>query len=185
MSQTPKPRGQSRQDYQTPANFIAACEERFGKLTWDLAAEPHNTVVPGKYFSKNGLSAFEADWGIFTRADLLFLNPEFSGIALEWTPLVHKWTKLMPWLRILMLTPAALGSEWYRKYVEDRAMVLPLNPRMTFVGEKEPYPKDLMLSCFGFGVTGVKQWRWRPLAADERAERKRVKAAAKAALKAA
>jgi hypothetical protein len=56
-------------------------------------------------------------------------------------------------------------------------MVLPLNPRLTFVGEKDPYPKDLMLSCFGFGVTGCKQWRWLPTAEEQRATRKAQKVA--------
>jgi hypothetical protein len=181
VSQVPKPRGKSRQDYQTPRNFLAACEERFGSLTWDVAADGNNSVVPGKFFSRAGLDAFTADWRIFTRQDLLWANVEFAGIGHAWAPLIDRWTRELPWLRILLLTPAALGSEWYRKHVEDRAMVLPLNPRLTFVGEKEPYPKDLMLSCFGFGVTGVKQWRWEPLAADKRAERKRARAALKAA----
>jgi hypothetical protein len=180
MSMPEQKPGKSRQDYGTPDDFLDALELRFGELTWDCAADADNAVAGGdRFFSKDGESAFDADWRRFKRTDLLYMNPEFSGIAHLWAPLVAKWTTELPWLRLLMLTPAALGSEWYRKHVEDKAMVLPLNPRLTFVGEKDPYPKDLMLSCFGFGVTGVKQWRWAPTAAEKRAERKRLKLAAK------
>ena len=179
----PQKPGRSKQDYGTPRPFLDEVEQRFGMLTWDAAASSDNTVVAGRFFSVDGISAFDADWSKFTRDDLVWLNPTFEGIAHRWMPLVDKWTTLLPWLRLLVLTPAALGSEWYRKHVEDKAMVQPLNPRLTFVGESDPYPKDLMLSCYGFGVTGVRQWRWAPPAAVMRAERKRLKAAAAAAAK--
>jgi len=168
--------GKSRQDYRTPADFLDAVEARFGRLTWDAAADESSTVVESdrhRFFSADGVSAFDADWSTFKRTDLIWLNPPFSEIGHRWAPLVERWTTQLPWLRLLMLTPAALGSEWYRKFVEDKAMVQPLNPRMTFEGETAPYPKDLMLSCYGFGVTGVRQWRWLPSAIERRAERKR------------
>ena len=40
-------------------------------------------------------------------------------------------------------------------------MVLGLSPRLTFEGETDAYPKDLMLSVFGFGLHGFDTWRWR------------------------
>jgi len=61
---------------------------------------------------------------------------------------------------VLMLTPASIGSEWFQRYVHRKAMVLGLSPRLHFVGAADPYPKDCMLSCFGFGVTGFDIWRW-------------------------
>jgi hypothetical protein len=170
--------GKSKQDYGTPPEFLDAVEERFGDLTWDCAATAENSVVDGgRYFSEAGVDALTADWRHYFKRDaapppLLWFNPTFSGIAHQWAPLVSRWTTELPWLRLLFFTPAAVGSEWYRKHVEDRAMVLALNPRMTFVGESDPYPKDLMLSCFGFGVTGFRQWRWLPSAEERRAERK-------------
>jgi hypothetical protein len=151
----------SRQDYGTPLELVAACTQRFGILTWDAAATADNTLVPERFFSKTGLSAFDADWQrAFVRSDLVWLNPEFGGIATDWAPLVSRWTRKLPWLRVLMLTPASIGSEWFQQYVHRKAMVLGLSPRLHFVGAEDPYPKDCMLSCFGFGVTGFDVWRW-------------------------
>jgi hypothetical protein len=112
------------------------------------------------------------------------MNPEFGNIQYGWAPLVDLWTKRLPWLRLIMLTPAAVGSEWYREHVEDKAMVNPLNPRLAFVGEPT-YPKDCMISCYGFGVTGFKVWRWKPTRAEALAERKAARAVAKRMLVAA
>ena len=39
-------------------------------------------------------------------------------------------------------------------------MVLGLSPRLTFEGTDDPYPKDLMLSVFGYGLSGFGTWRW-------------------------
>jgi hypothetical protein len=162
--------GQSKQDYGTPPELVAAIERRFGALTWDVAASPENAVVQGRFFSPwtpgdklegYAIDALTDDWGArFTRADLLFLNPPFGGIGSKWAPLVHRWTRQLPWLRIVVLTPASIGSEWFQRYVLRRAMVLGLSPRLHFVGCDDPYPKDCMLSCFGFGVAGFDVWRW-------------------------
>jgi hypothetical protein len=138
-------------------------------LTWDVAATANNTVVApapgaesatGRFFSADGLSAFDADWRGFDRRDLLFLNPPFGTIASEWAPLVARWTRALPWLRLLMLTPASVGSEWFQSFVHRRALVLALSPRLQFVGADDPYPKDCMLSVFGYGVAGFDVWRW-------------------------
>lgn len=152
--------GKSRQDYRTPYDILDAVEERFGELTWDLAADAVNTVVPGRFYSATN-SAFDADWATsFTRRDLLWLNPPFGGIAHAWAPLVWRWCSEHPWLRVVMLTPASIGSEWFRRYAHGKAMVLGLNPRLTFRGESDPYPKDCMLSCYGFGLSGFDIWRY-------------------------
>ncbi len=164
--------GRSRQDYQTPPGLINAVEERFGQLTWDLAASPHNAQVPAPHYftdAAGGESALTADWSSFGRDDLLWLNPPFGAIQHVWAPLVASWTQRLPWLRVVMLTPAAIGSEWFREHVLGKAMVLGLNPRLTFVGEAETYPKDCMLSCYGFGVQGFDVWRWQPTRAEKMA----------------
>lgn len=150
----------SRQDYGTPPELIAAIERRFGPITWDVAASPENAIVPDRFYSKDGIDALTDDWAArFTPRDLLFLNPEFGGIGSVWAPLVARWRRRLPWLRLLMLTPGSIGSEWFQRYVHRRAMVEALSPRLHFVGADDPYPKDCMLSCFGFGV-GFDVWRW-------------------------
>jgi hypothetical protein len=175
MPKMPKQKpGESRQDYQTPPEFLDAVEARFGLITWDVAASDTNAAVPDdRFFSLDGINAFDDDWSKrFTRTDLLWLNPTFNTIDNKWAPLVAHWTTRLPWLRLLFFTPASVSSEWFAKHVHRKAMVLPCAPRMIFVGEKDPYPKDLMLSAFGFGVAGFEPWRWAPTAAEMRAKRK-------------
>lgn len=159
----------SKQDYGTPLELICAVNCRFGQLTWDLAATAENTVAPRRpgpggavdcFFSEGLDDALTTSWEVFTRADLLWLNPPFGAIATTWAPLVSRWTRKLPWLRVLMLTPGSIGSEWFQRYVHRKAMVLALSPRLHFIGAADPYPKDCMLSCFGFGVTGFDVWRW-------------------------
>jgi hypothetical protein len=171
---------ESRQDYQTPPELINAVEARFGELTWDLAASPNNAQVRAPYYftdAPGGQSALDADWSLFGRDDLLWLNPPFGSIQHVWAPLVARWSKRLPWLHIVMLTPAAIGSEWFREHVHGKATVLALNPRLTFVGETMTYPKDCMLSCFGYGVAGFDVWRWQPTRAEKSVYRKAAKAA--------
>jgi hypothetical protein len=153
--------GKSRQDYQTPPEFIEAVQRRFGALTWDLAASAENTVVPGRFFSRGGIDAAKADWTDYLGPrDLCWLNPPFGAISHVWAPLLSHWCPRIPGMRVLFFVPAAIGSEWYRAHVHGRAMTLGLGPRVTFVGEVHPYPKDLMLCAFGFGVAGFDLWRW-------------------------
>jgi hypothetical protein len=162
MGKMPKQKpGLSKQDYGTPPELVAAIERRFGMLTWDVAADADNAVVSdGRFFSLAGINALDADWSAhFTPRDLLFLNPPFGAIGHVWAPLVAQWRRRLPWLRLLMLTPASVGSEWFQRYVHKRALTLPLSPRLHYVGADDPYPKDCMLSCFGFGV-GFDVWRW-------------------------
>jgi hypothetical protein len=161
MGKMPKQKpGLSKQDYGTPPELVAAIERRFGMLTWDVAADADNTVVDGNFFSLAGINALDDDWAArFTPRDLLFLNPPFGAISHVWAPLVARWRRRLPWLRLLMLTPASVGSLWFERYVHRRALVLALSPRLQFVGCEQCYPKDCMLSCFGFG-TGFDVWRY-------------------------
>jgi hypothetical protein len=164
MTMPPQKPHRSRQDYETPPELITAVEQRFGPITWDVAATAENAVIAGsRFFSPDGIDALTDNWSLrFLRdaRELLWLNPPFGAIATDWAPLVGRWTRRLPWLRLVMLTPASVGSEWFQAHVHRRAMVLALSPRLTFVGAADPYPKDCMLSCYGFGVTGFDVWRW-------------------------
>jgi phage N-6-adenine-methyltransferase len=148
-------RGSSRQDYETPDDFIQAVEARFGKLDFDLAASAENTKAPLFYTEEDNSLARRWD-------DLegnLWLNPPFTDIG-AWAGKCCM-TKLSPQTRILFLVPASVGSEWYRLYVHDRAYVLTLSPRLTFKGCKDPYPKDMLLAVFnGPKLSGFEPWRW-------------------------
>lgn len=153
-------RGQSKQDYATPKEFIAAVENKFGKLVFDLAATKDNSVCGLNYFGADstfGIDSFEQDWTKLK--GLLWLNPPFDNIA-PWaekcreTYLAGKYSRT-----ILLLTPASIGSNWFKDCVWQRARVFALNGRLCFDG-KAPYPKDCMLSVFGL-PPGFEVWKWK------------------------
>ena len=144
----------SKQDYKTPKNFIEAVVVRFGLLSHDLAADEHNTQAPS-YFDKE-VDSLSQDWGKLKGN--LWLNPPFARIE-PWAEKCAR-TEYSPDRRILFLVPGSVGSEWYRNYVAEYAYVLALSPRLTFVGCKDPYPKDCILAIYGHGLHGFDTWRW-------------------------
>lgn len=147
-------RGKSKQDHPTPWNFIRACEHRFGPIVFDLAASHGNQKAP-RYFTKED-DSFKQDWHKIPGN--LYLNPEFANIA----PWAEKCAlEGERGAKILFLTPASIGSNWFAEFCHRRALVLALNGRITFEGMDDPYPKDCMLTCFGFGI-GFDVWRWNP-----------------------
>lgn len=169
MTQPKQKRGRSKQDYETPPDFIAAVEERFGPLSVDLAARKDNAKVK-LYVSpeENSLSVLWTQR--FPRCNL-WLNPPFSDIG-PWAEKCARETKearaRREWTTILFLTPASIGSDWFADHVHQKALVLGLRPRLKFVGMKpnpktgkvDGYPKDLMLSVFGL-PPGFDTWRWK------------------------
>ena len=155
MSKMPaqKP-GRSEQTVETPPEFIAAVEARFGQLDIDFAADYGNTKAPR------------------------FLNLETDALTQNWDEAVGcrcwlnpPYAKLMPWIEKslatvetehLMLLPSATGAKWFRK-LHDEAMIYFLAPRLTFVGHTSPYPKDLILAHRNApnGIVGYEHWIWR------------------------
>jgi len=152
-------RGRSKQDYGTPWEFVRAVERRFGKLDVDLAATNENTKA--SQFISPEEDSLSFDWhGTFAHRRLnLWLNPPFSHIE-PWAEKCSIFGARAMFARIQFLVPASVGSNWYRAHVERKGFVLFLNGRITFVGEKDPYPKDLMLVIYGAGIWGFDTWRW-------------------------
>lgn len=155
----------SKQDYQTPPEFIDAVAKRFGRPTFDLAATAGQQIPGVDYFFTPEQDSLRQSWLKLSTpteddsvARVAWLNPPFAKIA----PWAKKLTSECRWLRrwTLMLVPASVGSEWYAKHIHGKALVLGLSPRLTFVGERAPYPKDLMLVCVGYGAVGFDTWRW-------------------------
>lgn len=148
--------GKSRQDYETPPELLEAVVSLFGELHVDLAARADNAKAP--VFVTPEEDSLSISWERFY-GQRCWLNPPFADI----TPWAKKCAleSVTRRLEIFMLTPASIGSNWFAEHVHGRALVLALRPRLTFVGAKDPYPKDCMLSCFGarrwpsFDV-----WRW-------------------------
>lgn len=148
-------KGRSRQDYETPWEFIRAVEAKLGKITCDLAASRDNHKAPVYYTIAQDSLANGALW---CPMGICWLNPPFGVIG----PWAKKcWDESQLGARIVMLTPASVGSNWFRDYVHNRARVLFLSPRIQFECADDPYPKDLMLSCFGWSHVGYECWRWK------------------------
>lgn len=169
-------RHRSKQDYSTPKIFIEAVEKRFGKLVWDLAATEDNAKAP-KFITPEQDSLAHG-WPV--ELGPYWLNPPFDNI----TPWAAKCAEKYLRGTILFLTPAAVGSNWFRDYVWGKAKVIALNGRIIFDGQVEPegwqekhpgkiwkpevYPKDLILSVYNPTLTmceGLDRpfevWDWR------------------------
>jgi DNA (cytosine-5)-methyltransferase 1 len=149
--------GKSKQDYGTPDNLIAAVQRRFGKIVCDLAATPLNTKCEADYYTPE-MDSLSRPWAREFSTGLLWLNPPFANIA-PWAEKCTAESRERHGL-ITLLVPASIGSNWFAKHVEGKAVVIGLSPRITFVGETTPYPKDIALCVFGFGLYGFQTWRW-------------------------
>lgn len=147
--------GRSKQDYQTPACFLAAVKRRFGiqDFSIDLAASAENTVC--RWYYSEADDALICPW---TSSGLAWCNPPYARIE-PWVE--HACSEAERGARLVMLLPAAFGSNWYRDYAHDSAFTLALNGRLTFVGEPAPYIKDCMLLVYGPDVApGFDVWDW-------------------------
>ncbi len=151
-------RGKSKQDYETPAEFIGAVVARFGPIVCDLAADASNAKA-AKFYDKK-TDSFGRSWSLENPSGNLWLNPPFGHIA-PWAKCCVEESTLRLGM-ILMLVPASVGSDWFAEHVHRKAMVLALSPRIVFVGEENGYPRDLMLACYGHGLSGFDCWRWKP-----------------------
>ena len=171
--------GNSRQDYGTPENFLAAVKARLHikAFTFDFAADDQNHKA-AKYWTKKDDSLSRVnEWSKQTGRGWGFLNPEFSDIA-PWAEAcahcVHDGGS------VALLTPLS-SSNWFLDFVHHRALVLALNGRLCFVDDWQHtidpspknktgacyqsaplYPKDCMLSLFSPLVApGFDVWAWK------------------------
>jgi len=153
--------GRSRQDYQTPPEFLDAVKKRLfiSNFSWDLAASAENSVTDGGYYDEEQNSLLQPWEDLPYQDGWLWLNPPFAIL----TPWVTKARlAALKGAQIAMLVPAAVGANWWRDWVHDKAHVLFLNGRITFVGADDPYPKDcalLLYTPFCFG--GYECWNWK------------------------
>lgn len=156
-------RGKSKQDYPTPWEFIWACERKFkGKIVLDLAASSENAKATAFYTQEQ--DSLSKSWHKITRLpnEWFWLNPPFDNI----TPWAKKCAEeSAKGAAILFLTPASIGSNWFRDFVHPHAEVHALNGRIQFVGASDPYPKDCILSAFWpkltqYRNTGLRVWTW-------------------------
>ena len=155
MNEPRNNRGASKQDYATPAEFIDAVVERFGPLVHDLAADATNAKAASFFTYEQ--DSLKQDW---TRLrGNLWLNPPFCDIAPWAKKCAETCHEMVVGDRILFLVPASVGSNWFLQHVYHRALVIALNPRMSF-DELHPFPKDMALMVYG-RPPGFEVWRWK------------------------
>jgi phage N-6-adenine-methyltransferase len=154
----------SKQDYATPAAFIQAAQRRLGikAFSFDFAADATNAKAPHWWSeTDDSLSKSGDDWARACNHGWGWLNPPFSVIG--------PWAELSKHCRygggsIALLVPAAVGSNWFRDFVDDHALVLMLNGRLAFMPDKPTwlYPKDCILCLFSPHIEpGYEVWNWR------------------------
>lgn len=134
---------------------MLAVKQAFGPIDFDLAADENNHQAE-TYFDEAD-DSLTAPWPLEGN---LWLNPPYSKIA-PWAKRCADWYGTG---KIFLLVPASVGSEWYANHVENKAWSIRfLRPRLTFVGHKHPYPKDLMLAIYNpySEERWVGSWRWK------------------------
>jgi phage N-6-adenine-methyltransferase len=147
--------GKSVQDVGTPREFLNAVEKRFGRIAVDLAAHDGNAVCDD--FISVEDDAFEKIW--HARPGLQWLNPPFANIG-DWA--MRAAAESGRGAHILMLIPAAIGTNYFCKWIWPFARIYALSPRLKFVGHTQPYPKDLILCEYSRDVIpALECWRWK------------------------
>lgn len=161
-------RTKTQQAYRTPPEFLAAVLRRFQvpRFDFDLACSSHDRVAP-RGFEFPRYDAFEYDWTRSLDPDwLCWINPTFN-ISSRWAAKCASAER-----RILGLFPASASTVWHRQYVDKRALVIFVQPRIFFLnpdgspivdskGRPTPIDRDCMLISWGMGLTGYECEDWR------------------------
>lgn len=157
---TQKP-GRSKQDYGTPPEFLAAVKAKLGIPSFycDLAARRDNAVAD-TYITPE-INALSVPWTM--RDGWCWLNPPYANIEPWVRKAYREW--FVNNVNVAMLIPAAVGANYWRDYVHRKCRVLLLNGRITFVGCKDPYPKDCVLLLYASVVPFIGPeydvWSWK------------------------
>lgn len=154
----------SKQNYQTPPDFMDAVKQRFGPIAFDLAADETNKQAE-RFYSIDD-DSLSQDWVSLSwelpQYSVIWLNPPFKNIPLWAKKCAESGPRLAPDRVLLLLTPASVGSNWFRDHVVSVGHSLLLNGRITFVGETHPFPKDCQLAVYSRECnTGISIWKWR------------------------
>lgn len=147
--------GRSVQAVQTDPRLIAAVERRFGHLVLDLAASAENTQAPYYFDEDDDSLRDECDWNAAPVGNR-WLNPPFADIA-PWA--AKCWAYGRPGNKTFLHVPASTGANWFRDYVDGKALVMLLNGRVTYVGHTTCYPKDCIVAVYGM-EPGYEVWDW-------------------------
>lgn len=151
--------GKSEQVVCTPPNFIEAVKEflHIEQFDCDLAADKDNTVAP-KFYDEE-MDSLKQTWKCGTGWN--WCNPPYANIG-PWVAKAYR-ELVSNDARTVMLVPASVGSNWWADCVHEKAEVVFLNGRITFVGHENPYPKDLALLYYANwqfkGGYSIRPWK--------------------------
>lgn len=149
----------ARQDYCTPPELLEAVQARFGKIEFDLACTEQNAVANYGYFHPEH-DALVRDWCDLERLTC-WANPPFAN-SRHFAARAHASQYCDNPPTVLLLVPAAVDSNWYSEHVHGKALVLPLSPRVAFVGQPTAINRPLMLCVYGPHITpGFEPWQWK------------------------
>lgn len=156
---SPRDKNKTIQEVGTDPLLFEVLNRRFN-FTWDLACNEDNCLVKdGETVSGWSQPEFDSlimPW--YAHDGWQWLNPPFKDIkpwAMKCAEEARKGAK------IVMLTPASVGSKWFADHVYPNAYVRILTGRVTFQGHSTPYPKDVMISIFDNFHKGFDIWDWR------------------------
>lgn len=131
----------SKQDYRTEVELLTAVKRRLGitEFDCDLAADAENTVADCYYDRETNALAEGNSW---KQGDgWNWLNPEF-GMIEEFV--AKALQQVTAGVKTVVLVPAAVGANWWRDYVHQKANVVFLNGRLCFI-------HDWKTQLFGLG----------------------------------
>lgn len=137
--------GRSVQDVGTPDWLVKVIEQTWGKIALDAAASDANHVGDGMYYTEadNGLLQ---SWMV-PAGCIVFINPPYRSIK-EWVQAAYASAEF--YVRtVVMLVPASVGANWWAEWVDGKAAVYFIRPRLVFKDHTDPYPKDLALLVYG------------------------------------
>jgi len=152
------------QERSTPFDFVQQVCDRW-PIAFDLAAKKKNAKHLAFFDKKD--DSLKQDWSELYKkleynskghVQYLWLNPPFKNV----TPWMRKCAddSHINGVRIVTLTLASRGTTWYHEEVKPFALSLILRRRLTFIGEKQPFTKELMLNIYDRGITGEGYLDW-------------------------
>jgi phage N-6-adenine-methyltransferase len=152
------------QDRATPQSLVDLIARRFGvNIVIDLAASEENKKC--HFFIGEQENSLNSEWfvkkaiaGTAQKNICAWLNPPFKSVG-PWMEKCKHESEMG--CKIISLTLSSLGANWYRDHVEGNALSLVLRDRVIFEGCKDPFPKELMVTLWGFSMTGLGFWSWK------------------------
>lgn len=150
----------SRQDYETPPDFLSAVVKRFGPLAIDLAAASR-AVAKAPVFLSPAQDSLTVDWLRLSPFGNRWLNSPFDPLS-PWAMKCSAYAIRGGTAPILALSPLTITA---LRHANGRADVKLLDGRITFVGEDHAYPGDLMLAIYSRDTLkrrgSFEVWKWR------------------------